>query len=68
MCWGASFHVGLAGSDPTAGHIAVVEYSNPDGSILGSETNGVRAGSGVRSWRVINKETVAQVNLIQGRK
>lgn len=53
---------------PTAGHIAVVEYINPDGSILVSETNVVRAGSGLRSWRVISKETVAQVNFIQGRK
>lgn len=66
--WGASFHGGLAGSDPTAGHIAVVEYINPDGSILVSETNVVKAGSGLRSWRVISKETVAQVNFIQGRK
>ena len=66
--WAASFHGGLAGSDPTAGHIAVVEYVNPDGSILVSETNVVKAGSGLRSWRVISKETVAQVNFIQGRK
>lgn len=66
--WGASFYGGLAGSDPTAGHIAVVEYVNEDGSILVSETNVVSPNSGTRSWRVISKETVAQVNFIQGRK
>lgn len=66
--WGASFPAGLAGSDPNAGHIAVVEYVNPDGSILVSETNVVRAGSGLRSWRVISKQTVAQIYFIQGRK
>ena len=66
--WGASFYGGLAGSDPTAGHIAVVEYVNEDGSILVSETNVVSPNSGTRSWRVINKATVAQIDFIQGRK
>ncbi|WP_137665459.1 NlpC/P60 family protein [Enterococcus hulanensis] len=65
--WAASFYGGLAGSTPPYGHIAVVEYVNPDGSILISETNVVNIGSGTRSWRVINKETVSQVDFIQGK-
>lgn len=65
--WAASFYGGLAGSTPPYGHIAVVEYVNPDGSILISETNVVNIGSGTRSWRVIGKETVSQVDFIQGR-
>lgn len=65
--WAASFYGGLAGSTPPYGHIAVVEYVNPDGSILISETNVVNIGSGTRSWRVISKETVSQVDFIQGR-
>lgn len=65
--WAASFYGGLAGSTPPYGHIAVVEYVNPDGSILISETNVVNIGSGTRSWRVISKETVSQVDFIQGK-
>lgn len=65
--WAASFYGGLAGSTPPFGHIAVVEYVNPDGSILISETNVVDIGRGTRSWRVISKETVSQVDFIQGR-
>ena len=48
-------------------HIAVVEYINPDGSILVSETNVVKAGTGTRSWRVLSKETVSQILFIQGK-
>lgn len=66
--WAASFYGGLAGSTPPYGHIAVVEYVNEDGSILVSETNVVSPGSGTRSWRVINSETVKQVDFIQGGK
>lgn len=66
--WAASFYGGLAGSTPPYGHIAVVEYVNDDGSILISETNVVAPNSGTRSWRVIDKETVAHVQFIQGRK
>lgn len=65
--WAASFYGGLAGSTPPYGHICVVEYVNPDGSMLVSETNVVNPGSGIRSWRVINKETVAQTEFIQGK-
>ena len=65
--WGASVPAGVAGSDPVAGHIAVVEYINPDGSILVSETNVVKAGTGTRSWRVLSKETVFQILFIQGK-
>ncbi|MGM0285752.1 MULTISPECIES: CHAP domain-containing protein [unclassified Enterococcus] len=66
--WAVSFPGGVAGSTPPYGHIAVVEYVNDDGSILISETNVVNPGSGTRSWRVIGKETVAQVEFIQGGK
>ncbi|OTO02235.1 NlpC/P60 family protein [Enterococcus sp. 5B3_DIV0040] len=65
--WAASFYGGLAGSTPPYGHIAVVEYVNPDGSMLVSETNVVSSGSGTRSWRVIDKATVDQVEFIQGK-
>ncbi len=65
--WGASVPAGVAGSDPVAGHIAVVEYINPDGSILVSETNVVKAGTGTRSWRVLSKEIVSQILFIQGK-
>ncbi|EOY2613878.1 CHAP domain-containing protein, partial [Enterococcus hirae] len=65
--WAASFRGGLAGSTPPYGHVAVVEYVNPDGSMLVSETNVVSPGSGTRSWRVIDKETASQVEFIQGR-
>lgn len=66
--WAASFPGGVAGSTPPYGHVAVVEYVNEDGSILVSETNVINPGSGTRSWRVISKETVAQVEFIKGGK
>lgn len=65
--WAASFPGGVAGSVAYYGHIAVVEYVNEDGSILVSETNVVNMGSGTRSWRVLNKETVQQLEFIKGR-
>lgn len=66
--WAVSFPGGVAGSTPPYGHIAVVEYVNEDGSILISETNVINPGSGTRSWRVISKGTVDQVEFIQGGK
>ena len=65
--WAASFYGGLAGSVAPYGHIAVVEAVNPDGSILVSETNVVNSGSGTRSWRVLDKATVDQIEFIQGK-
>jgi surface antigen len=65
--WAASMPGGVADAVAPYGHIAVVEYVNQDGSILISETNVVNSGSGTRSWRVLNKETVQQIEFIQGR-
>ncbi|EPH75342.1 CHAP domain protein [Enterococcus faecalis 02-MB-P-10] len=65
--WAASFYGGLAGSVAPYGHIAVVEYVNSDGSILVSETNVVNMGSGTRSWRVLDKQTAAQIEYIEGK-
>lgn len=65
--WAASFQGGVAGSLAPYGHIAVVEYVNSDGSILVSETNVIAAGSGTRSWRVLSKEIVSQLDFIQGK-
>lgn len=65
--WAASFQGGVAGSIPPYGHIAVVEYVNPDGSILVSEVNVINMGSGTRSWRVLNKEIASQLDYIQGK-
>lgn len=66
--WAASFYGGLAGSVAPYGHIAVVEAVNPDGSILVSETNVVSSGSGTRSWCVLDKTTVDQIEFIQGKE
>ncbi|WP_442896562.1 CHAP domain-containing protein [Enterococcus sp. 5H] len=65
--WAASFPPGVAGSIFPYGHVAVVEFVNPDGSILVSETNVVNMGSGTRSWRVLSKDTVNQLEFIQGK-
>lgn len=62
-----SFPGGVAGSDPSYGHIAVCEFVNKDGSILVSETNVINPGSGARSWRVISKETVNQAYFIHAK-
>ncbi|GAB2022955.1 phage tail tip lysozyme [Pseudolactococcus yaeyamensis] len=56
--YAASFPPGLAGSDSTYGHIAVVEYVNDDGSILISETN-VKGAQ--RTWRVLSKSIADQI-------
>lgn len=66
--WAVSFPGGVAGSSPGYGHIAVVEYVNPDGSFLVSETNVINGGSGTRSWRVISAATGNLAYFIQGRK
>ncbi|HEM9586132.1 TPA: C40 family peptidase [Streptococcus agalactiae] len=66
--WAVSFPGSVAASDPRYGHIAVVEYVNPDGSFLVSETNVVNPGSGTRSYRVISSDTSKESYFIQGRK
>lgn len=65
--WAACFQGGVAGSIPPYGHIAVVEHVNSDGSILVSETNVINMGSGTRSWRVLDKGIVSQLEFIQGK-
>ncbi|HAP2860260.1 TPA: amidase, partial [Enterococcus faecalis] len=54
-------------SAPPYGHVAVVEYVNSDGSILVSEANVINQGSGTRSWRVLDRATVEQIDFIQGK-
>ncbi|MCJ1987407.1 phage tail tip lysozyme [Lactococcus carnosus] len=49
-----SFPPGVAGADPTYGHVAVVEYVNADGSFLISETNADGKANGSRTWRIIS--------------
>ena len=49
-----SFPPGVAGADPTYGHVAVVEYVNADGSFLISETNADGKANGSRIWRIIS--------------
>ncbi|HAP5685835.1 TPA: amidase, partial [Enterococcus faecalis] len=44
-----------------------VEYVNSDGSILVSEANVINQGSGTRSWRVLDRATVEQIDFIQGK-
>ncbi|WP_117279829.1 CHAP domain-containing protein [Streptococcus intermedius] len=63
----ACFPPGVVGSDPTYGHIAVVEYVHSDGSILISEVNAVASGTGTRSWRVLSAAEAAQLYFIEGR-
>lgn len=50
----ASFTPGLLGCSSIYGHVAFVEYVNPDGSFLVSEMNVVDPGSGKISYRVIS--------------
>ena len=65
--WAASMQGGIGGSAPPYGHVAVVEYVNSDGSILVSEANVINQGSGTRSWRVLDRATVEQIDFIQGK-
>ncbi|WP_185696144.1 phage tail tip lysozyme [Weissella viridescens] len=49
--WAVSFQGGQYGAVAPYGHIAFVEYVNPDGSFLVSECNVVNGGSGTISFR-----------------
>lgn len=57
------FQQGLAGADPTYGHVAFVEAVNADGSIYISEMN-VR-GLNVISYRTISASVAAQATYIR---
>lgn len=59
-----SFPPGVAGSDPLYGHVAVVEYVNPDGSFLISETNADNKASGARTWRIISAQDAGKCYFI----
>ena len=54
---------GLAGADPTYGHVAFVEAVNADGSLYISEMN-VR-GLNVISYRTISASVAAQATYIR---
>lgn len=57
------FQQGLAGADPTYGHVAFVEAVNADGSVYISEMN-VR-GLNVISYRTISASVAAQATYIR---
>ena len=57
------FQQGLAGADPTYGHVAFVEAVNADGSLYISEMN-VR-GLNVISYRTISASVAAQATYIR---
>ena len=57
------FQQGLAGADPTYGHVAFVEAVNADGSLYISEMN-VR-GLNVSSYRTISASVAAQATYIR---
>jgi Surface antigen len=63
----ASMPRGLLGSDPTYGHVAFVEYVNPDGSILISECNVLNPGSGTVSYRVVDSNSAKQITYVEGK-
>jgi surface antigen/uncharacterized protein (DUF427 family) len=62
----ASFSPGTAGSSTIYGHVAFVEYVNPDGSFLVSEMNVVNPGSGQIDYRTI--QSAAGVTFINPNK
>ncbi|TYC48020.1 CHAP domain-containing protein [Weissella muntiaci] len=50
----AVFNGGVASTSAQYGHVAVVEYVNPDGSFVVSEMN--YGGIYIMNWRVLNKQ------------
>ncbi|MCM0582710.1 CHAP domain-containing protein [Weissella diestrammenae] len=65
--WAVSFGRGVAGADPTYGHVAVVEAVSDDGSkFLISECNAVKPGTGTISFREITLGS--GMTFIQGKK
>lgn len=63
--WAVSFPPGVAGSDLTYGHVAFVEYVNPDGSILVSECNVL--GLTVTNYREVDAASAKQAKYIEGK-
>lgn len=61
-----SFVQGLAGSDPTYGHVAFCEEVRSDGSILISEMNVFGVPAMTVSYRVIDKGTASQLWYVDG--
>ena len=57
------FQQGLAGADPTYGHVAFVEAVNADGSLYISEMN--VQGLNVISYRTISASVAAQATYIR---
>lgn len=61
-----SFVQGLAGSDPTYGHVAFCEEVRSDGSILISEMNVFGVPAMTVSYRVLDKGTASQLWYVDG--
>ena len=57
---------GQLGSNPLYGHIAFVEVVNEDGSILISEGNVVKKGTGTVSYRILSAETAKSLSYVTG--
>lgn len=58
---------GQLGSNPLYGHVAFVEAVNEDGSILISEGNVVKKGTGTVSYRILSADTAKGLNYITGK-
>lgn len=61
-----SFVQGLAGSDPTYGHVAFCEAVKDDGSILISEMNAYGVPPMTVSYRILDPQTASQVWYVEG--
>ena len=61
-----SFVQGLAGSDPTYGHVAFCEEVRSDGTILISEMNVFGVPAMTVSYRVLDKGTASQLWYVDG--
>ena len=58
---------GQLGSNPSYGHVAFVEAVNEDGSILISEANVVKKGTGTVSYRILSAETAKGLTYVSGK-
>lgn len=58
---------GQLGSNPQYGHVAFVEAVNEDGSILISEANVVKKGTGTVSYRMLSAKTAKGLSYIAGK-
>lgn len=57
---------GQLGSNPLYGHVAFMEAVNEDGSILISEGNVVKKGTGTVSYRILSAETAKSLSYVTG--